>query len=237
MKTKRSLKWRSQHGAASVEFYVVSFFVFIPMVMAVLQLGLFFVAKNTVNLATFAAARAGAAAGGDKTAMANNFAKAVVPLFANTTVDVSNSNYATVFSEAYLKARVYMALPLLNSIEILNPTSASFTNFGIPKPGGGGRIIPTTNIMNDNRVLGGQTRADALLLKIEVRFCYRMPIPIIDKMVSIVLLGLDKDLPILPSLDPKDIACYSGVDGAYGIPIKSQAVIRMTEPPESGKIL
>jgi hypothetical protein len=236
MKAKRSLKWQRQKGAASVEFYVVSFFVFIPMVMAVLQLGLFFVAKNTVNLATFAAARAGAAAGGDKTVMANNFAKAIVPLFANTTVDVSNGNYVAVVSEAYVKARAYMLLPL-NSVEILNPTAASFTNFGIPKPGGGGRIIPTTNIMNDNRVLGGQTRADALLLKIEARFCYPMPIPIIDKMVSTVLLGLDKELPLLPSLDPKDIACYSGVGGAYGIPIKSQAVIRMTEPPESGKIL
>ncbi|MFJ2986294.1 TadE family protein [Collimonas sp. NPDC087041] len=238
MKMRRLLDWRKQGGAASVEFYVVSFFVFIPMVMAVLQLGLFFVAKNTVNLATFSAARAGAASGGDKGEMANNFAKAVAPLFADTRTDVTNANYPTVLGTAYAKARLYMAIPVMNSIDILNPTASSFSDFGVVKPGGGGKIIPTTNIMNDTKIgsASGQTRAEALLFKIEVRFCYQMPIPIIDKMLSTILLGLSDDIHILPSLDPKDVACYSGVDGSYGIPIKSQAVIRMTEPPDSGKI-
>ncbi|WP_211471241.1 TadE family protein [Collimonas humicola] len=212
-----------QKGAATVEFYVVSFFVFIPMVMAVLQMGLFFVAKNTVNMATLAAARAGAATGGDKMTMRNTFAKAIVPLYIDSTKEITTGNYASVMLPAYAKAGADILL--FSSITTLNPTAKSFADFGIPKPGGGGRIIPTTNLDTYKTGVGSsskQTRAEALLLKIEVRYCYELKMPIVDKLVTSVLMGLGSSA--------QDNLCFA----ANRIPIKAQAVVRMTEPPQAG---
>ncbi|AMP00710.1 tadE-like family protein [Collimonas arenae] len=221
--SKRFRRSPLQNGAATIEFYVVSFFVFIPMVMAVLQMGLFFVAKNTVNMATLAAARAGAATGGDKSVMTNTFAKAIVPLYINSTQEITPSNYVNVMAPAIIKARADMIL--FSSITTLNPTRNSFTDFGRPGPGGKGTIIPTTSLDTYMTGVGGsskQTRADALLLKIEVRYCYELKMPIIDKMITKTLLELDN---LQASI--ADRACYA----ANRVPVKSQAVVRMTEPP------
>jgi Flp pilus assembly protein TadG len=220
--------WKSRSGgAATVEFYIVSFFVFIPLVMAVMQMAMFFVAKNTVNLATFAAARAGAASGGDKSVMRSTFTKAIVPFYANTTAEISTSNYVETMLKGYARASVDTFNPIFFKLDILNPTAASFSDFGVAKPGGGGRIIPTTNLSLYNQVGGSsqQTRADALLLKVEARYCYPLIFPVIDKLITKTLIGIGASL--------EDIACYE----ANRIPIKSQAVIRMTEPPDSSKVL
>ena len=224
---------RQQRGAASVEFYVVSFFVLIPMLMAVMQLGLFFVAKNTVNLATFAAARAGAASGGDRSVMRSAFANAVSPLYvakglsllrSASFVDLSAGNYPVVAGGARAYSSARMLLPF-NRITTLNPTRDSFADFSIPDPDSRGRIIPTTNIMTDNRIgtRSKQTRADALLLKIEVRHCYDMVLPVIDKVVGNFML-------FLPG-PANDKLCYAA-HPSHGIPIVSQAVVRMTVPPQ-----
>ena len=215
-------------GAASVEFYIVSFFVFIPLLMAVLQMGLFFVAKNTVNLATFAAARAGAATGGDPTEMRKAFLRAVSPLYVGSGLaalnrsdftDIDSGNYPLVMGGALLAAG--LNLPP-DQIRVLNPTRASFTDFSVPKAGGG-RIIPVTNILTDSRVGGSsrQTRSDALLLKVEVQHCYHMIFPVIDRMVSGSLLLFNPLGPLA------DTSCYA----LRGVPIVSQAVVRMTNPP------
>lgn len=231
-----------QRGAASVEFYVVSFFVFIPLVMAILQLGLFFVAKNTVNLATFSAARAGAATGGDTAAMKSAFAKAVAPLYVGTGLkalgnngftDLSASNYVPVMGAAYLTAFAKASLPT-DSISKLNPTRNSFSDFGIANPRGAGRIIPVTNVQIDSRIgsASKQTRAEALLLKVEVKHCYDMVIPLIDSIVGKALLIMNGPANALCYVHPSiPGAPGSGRSTTYGVPIISQAVVRMTVSP------
>ncbi len=228
-----SSKKSNQQGAASVEFFVISLAVFIPLMMAVLQMGLFFIAKNTVNLATFAAARAGAATGGSQLEMRKAFLKAVSPLYVGAGLgavggsgfkDVSSNNYAVVMGAAYLAAATNLPP---DQITKLNPTAASFRDFGITDPNGGsGRVIPVTNLLTDNRVGGSsqQTRADSLLLKVQIKHCYHMIFPVIDKMVSQTLLVLN------PTASLIDKGCYA----LDGIPIASQAVVRMTVPPLAG---
>lgn len=230
---RRTTHKPDQRGAASVEFFVISLAVFIPLLMAVLQMGLFFVAKNTVNLATFAAARAGASTGGSQTEMRKAFLKAVAPLYVGAGLrvlgsagftDVSQRNYAPVMGAAYLAAATNLPI---DQITKLNPTAASFRDFGIRDPSGGsGRIIPVTNLITDARVGASsqQTRADSLLLKVEIKHCYHMIFPVIDKLVSQTLLVLN------PSAALTDKGCYL----LDGIPIASQAVVRMTVPPEAG---
>ncbi len=205
---------RRQDGAASVEFFVI-FLVAITLIMAVLQMGMFMVAKNTVNLATFAAARAGAASGGDMGQMKAALAKGLAALYvakglrlagSNGLTDVSAGNFVQVEGAAYS----YAYYGLLSEIKILNPTKKAFTDFGVPKPNGKpGRIIPATGLLTDTAVgaASQQTRADALLLKIRVRHCYEIV------------------FPLIPSFSG-DILCAA----RNGVIIESQAVVRMTAP-------
>jgi hypothetical protein len=226
---------KKQSGATTVEFYVVAFFVLIPLIMAVMQMGLFIVAKNTVNLATFTAARAGAASGGDQSEMKRGLLNALSPLYvarglgalgSNGLRDVSNGNFSTVMSAAYASAAIDWAMPM-NSLTVLNPSKAAFNDFSIQNPHGSGRVIPVTNLMNDMSVGSSsqETRADALLLKIEVRYCYEMVFPMIDEAVGLLLEQFSTSI--------NDRLCYARKppNNRRGIPIVSQAVIRMTTPP------
>lgn len=230
---------RRQDGAASVEFFVI-FLVAITLIMAVLQMGLFMVAKNTVNLATFAAARAGAASGGDMGQMKVALAKGLSGLYvtkglqavgSNGLTDVSGGNYLAVEGSANLYASA--AALLLGDIKILNPTKKAFTDFGVPKPDGKpGRIIPATGLLTDTAVgtASQQTRADALLLKIRVRHCYEIIMPLIGEAIWLVHV----ENPLFPP-PPENVPCmmkHPLPDGrmAHGVMIESEAVVRMTAP-------
>jgi hypothetical protein len=208
-----------QRGAATIEFYVVGFFVLVPLIMAVMQMGMYMVAKDTVNLGVFAAARVGAA-GGSKADMRNQFAKSIAPLYPTSATPVTVGNYTVAMGTAYARASIDALNPLFTSIAVLNPTTQSFNDFGIAGPNGT-RVIPTTNILTDTRVgaQSRQSRADALLLKVEARYCYAMIFPVIDKLVTSTLALL--------STSPSDLACYA----ANRVPIVSHAIVRITEPP------
>ncbi|MES2320130.1 MAG: TadE family protein [Pseudomonadota bacterium] len=235
---------RRQRGAATTEFYIVAFFAFIPLVLAILQMGMYMVAKNTVNTAALGVARAGAASGGDKKAMQVAFANGVMPLYAATGLstmsgngdkEVTTASYPQVYAAAIARAKLETALPLLNKITVLNPSSQSFQDFGINKPGVG-RIIPHTNMDFDKGVVRSasrQTRADALLLKVEVQYCYEMMFPIIDVLVTEVFLN-----PLISPLPTAaELLCYlpKPITGRRGIMIRSQAVVRMTTAPVQGR--
>lgn len=215
----------SQRGAATIEFYIVGFFVLVPLIMAVMQMGLYMVAKDTVNLAALAAARVGAA-GGSKSDMRNQFAKAIAPLYPTGATPVTTGNYAVAMGSAYGRASLDAINPVFTSISVLNPTQQSFNDFGIAGSNGS-RVIPTTNLMTDTRVgaQSHQSRADALLLKVQVRYCYAMIFPVIDKLVRSALL--------LVSTSPSDDACYA----ADRVPIVAHAIVRITEPPLAGNLL
>src|ERR1700682_1291384 len=124
------LKVYSQRGAATIEFYIVGFFVLIPLIMAIMQTGMYMVAKDTVNLAALAAARVGAA-GGTKADMRNQFAKTIAPLYPSSATPITTGNYAVAMGTSYAKATVDAVNPLFTSISVLNPTQQSFNDFGI----------------------------------------------------------------------------------------------------------
>lgn len=208
--------------------------VLFPLILAVIQFGLLVLAKNTLNVAALAAARAGAASGGDRAAMRAalnialaplhaNGAKADIGLGMNDITDGVSGNYGAVMGLALGRSAVTNAL--YSEIEILNPTAQSFTDFGVKNASG--TVIPVDNAY-DNATVGSkskQTRADALLLKIEVRYCEKLIIPIIN---DIIRAGRSLPSGTLPS-----IACYA--DGR--VQLTSQAIVRMTVPPVQKKLL
>lgn len=246
---KTGLVRRRQRGASSVEFFI-TFAAAILLIMSILQTGMFLVAKNSVNLATFAAARAGAASGGDHEQMKRAFAKAISGLYvakglrlagSNGLNDVTAGNFVTVISGATVWSYGLTSLPY-DKLDILNPRRVAFTDFGVPNPSGAGRIIPATNLPADTTVgsASRQTRADALLLKIEVRHCYEMIFPMYEIIGGIVVNVISRKMLENPSGIPaSDLACYTKhplPDGrmVYGVPVVSQAVVRMTAPAIEG---
>ncbi|WP_167075689.1 TadE family protein [Massilia aquatica] len=228
---------RAQCGAATIEFYIIAFWVLVPMFMAILQLGLFMVAKNTANVATLAAARAGAASGLDMGEMRRAFALHIAPLYATSGlgrisdegfVD-AQSNYGSVASSAIARARLETEVARMHRITVLNPTTQSFDDFQITRASDKARIIPVDGLYANNAMgsKSQQQRSDALLLKIETRYCYKMIIPIIDRMIIKVLTS---DMWSDPKLD--HLKCYA----LNAIPILSQSVVRITVPPERSKL-
>ncbi|NHZ98393.1 hypothetical protein F2P46_22120 [Massilia sp. CCM 8734] len=228
---------RAQCGAATIEFYIIAFWVLVPLFMAILQLGLFMVAKNTANVATLAAARAGAASGLDMGEMRRAFASHIAPLYATSGLrrisDAgfadAQSNYKSVGLSAIARARLETEGVKIHRITVLNPTSKSFDDFQITRASDKAQIIPVDGLYANN-AMGGksqQQRSDALLLKIETRYCYQMIIPVIDSMIIKVLTS---DLWSDHSVD--HLTCYA----INAIPILSQSVVRITVPPERGKL-
>jgi Flp pilus assembly protein TadG len=222
-----------QAGQGTIEFQITAFLLLIPLLMGILQMGLLIMAKNTLNVATLGAARAGAASGGSRAAMEDALALGLAPMHVSGakaligagTGDITAGNYALVVAAALASSKATNLL--WSKITVLNPTSKSFTDFGVAK--GSDVVIPVTNVFDNDQVgpQSGQTRADALLLKIEVRYCQKMEIKIIDKIITEVLGN-----PLFAPA-PADLLCYAD----ERMPLVSQAIVRMTVPPARRALL
>ena len=224
---------RSQRGQGTIEFQIISVLVLFPLLMGVIQMGLLVVSKNTLNVAALGAARAGAASGGDHDAMKAALVVGLAPLHASSAKastgvgmgDITSANYALVMGKAL--AASALTNPLFSAIPVRNPTANAFADFGVKTKLG--TIIPVTNVY-DNAAVGarsGQTRADALLLKIDVRYCEELVIPIIKDLILATLNG-----PFSGASAP-DRVCYL----AGRVPLTSQSIVRMTVAPIREKLL
>lgn len=221
----------SQRGQGTIEFQIISVLVLLPLLMGVVQVGLLIVAKNTLNVATLGAARAGAASGGDRAAMKSALAMGLVALHGSAAKtsrgigmsDLTNTNYLPVMTTALINSTAANAL--YSDIIVLNPSASAFADFGVKNAQG--TVIPMNNVY-DNAAVGarsGQTRAEALLLKIEVHYCEEMIIPLIKDMIQ---AGLS--VPLGGTV--ADYACYA----AGRVPLSSQAIVRMTVAPVQEKL-
>ncbi len=68
------------------------------------------------------------------------------------------------------------------NIQLVNPTPAAFTNFGVA--GADGLEIPNDNLMyRDSTVTGLLSIQDANLLKIHIGYCYELIVPFVDRII------------------------------------------------------
>lgn len=216
-----------QAGATVVEFIVVAP-TLLMMVLAMLQTGLVFHAKNSLNYATFEAARAGTLRHARPAAIHAAFARGMVPYYGGgrSTTELAASH-----------ARALADLPRGARIEILSPTRESFDDYHSPRAAQllrtGARVIASTHLdllrcpadrpscardPASNR--SGQTLQDANLLKIRVT--YGIPrakqIPLAGRFFTWAVATMYPDHP-----DPFRRALLA--DGR--IPVVSHATVRM----------
>lgn len=163
-------------GATLIELAVV-LPIFLLIALSVLQLGLIFHAKNTLNHATLLAARSGAVSGLNQFTIRNGLAKGLAPLL------VTQSD-AFGFRDALNRA--HAEILGFSNISILNPTREAFLDFGYPDITGALNIPFERLHMQSAQpgAMSGVNIQDANLLKLQVVYGFPLVIPLAGPMIA-----------------------------------------------------
>jgi hypothetical protein len=228
---------RRVRGASMVEFIIV-LPVLLLLCLGIVQLGLLYQAKSTLDYATLQAARAGALDHGRKEAMRSGLARGLAPLFTHSSGLVGQQQGLLYAST------IELVKPGACQIDVINPTPAALQDFGRTGeyPGATNREIPNDTLSFRNTTPGpnsGLSIQDANLLKIRVTFCYAMYVPFANRTIFSLMNAIDdlystgepgNGLPRSPN------SCYalSTVEGSWRIPLQSEAIVRMQTPWRGG---
>lgn len=168
-------------GQALVEFLII-YPTLLLLVLGAFQFALVYQAKLTLNYATFMAARQGALKNGKSTSIKDGLAASMTPLFATNKDDYGD----------LIKARAIAAVevfnPLNTRIVVLSPTANAYNAHKADSQSG--TEIPNDNLMyRPTTAKGGMSVQDANILTIEVTYCTRLIVPIINKVIYSLYFG------------------------------------------------
>lgn len=173
-----------------IEFVIV-FPVATLFVLGLIQTGMAYMAKLTLNNATFMAARQGSLHNARLDVIEDELLRNVNPFYQDST--------KTNFAERVIAAEVTRKLERITfpavagpKVEILNPSPEAFTDFGIKDSKAGVTYIPNDNLEHRALTVGSKSNLnirDANLLKIKVTYPYQLKVPLIAGVVSRVMCG------------------------------------------------
>lgn len=224
-------------GQASTEF-LIALPLLILLLFGIIQFAMIYQARSTLNHATMLAARAGALHNGSRTEMRAALARGLTPLFAAAPSEAG-------YLKAWEKARLQETLPALTTLAVLNPVRAAFTDFARPRlDGKGGRELPNDTLNYRNSAPGSASKIsiqDANLLHLRVTYCFRLIVPVVDRVIYAATNAL---APTDSSLSANGMADPFGTNGAMTRPscvnplnrgerriqIRSEAFVRMQTP-------
>lgn len=230
-----------QSGQALVE-YIYVFPILLLLILGAIQFGFIYQTKVTLNYATFVAARQGALNNGKMTEIVEGLTAGMLPLFAHSGNN-DNKRDMDLLKSAWKLASVQLKDNKLTEITIVNPTAAMYEGFRGQSEGGS--EIPNDNLMYRSSALVGNVNIqDANLLKVRVTYCYRMAVPILNKLIY----NLAIDPPVTPAIGPTGAdmlaskaagtasgRCTNSPVDEYRIPLTSEAIVRMQSPFTGGK--
>ncbi len=220
---------------------MVEFLIVLPLLLflllGTLQIALILHAKVTLNYAAFEAVRAGSLNGARMFFMEWAVARTLAPLY-------TYSPDVTAFKRGRDRVRRQIDNGFVR-IEVVNPAPGAFNDFGIDTDSGD-RVIPNDNLIYRGIKLGGesvQTIQDANVLKVQVYYCYEMIVPLVNQIMwAMMRYSPDDPMPAdMPLVEPQhrfgspESGTFSeecvkdkhADDGYLGIPIRSQAIMRM----------
>lgn len=225
-----------QRGQALVE-YIYVFPILIMLILGAIQFGFIYQAKNTLNYATFSATRAGALNNGAMTAIIDGLSAGMMPLFAHNERNGGKRDMA-LLKDAWKLANQQVTDSKFTQITIVNPTSAALTAYQSQSESGD--EIPNDNLMyRPTSVSGGNMNVqDANLLKVRVTYCYRMIVPVLNKLIYHLAIDPPSSQPT--GTTAADMLASTGggstskrctnIPDEYRIPITAEAVVRMQTP-------
>ncbi len=187
MRTYREL------GAAMLEFLLAVWLVLLPLCAALFEVAQLGVSRQVLQLALFEGVRAAAVSGADLDVLRGEVARGLVPLFGTAGDDGS-------IRSAYLRASLEVRRPDLFQITLHSPRPADFADFGIEVDGD--RLIPNEGLSQETARRDARSRSlvDANQLDVEVRYCRRLLMPMLDRLIVAALS---------PFAEPADQLCLA----------------------------
>lgn len=225
---------RRQRGQSATEFLVI-FPALVLLVFGILQTAFLYQGRATLNYATLLAARAGALHNGDVGAMRNALSRGLAPLFAS---EATPAGFATALAKATAETA---SASMLTSIEILNPTADALKDFGRDRlDGTAGKELPNDTLAYRTSSAGASSKQsvqDANLLHVRVTYCFRLIVPVVDRMLQIAFntptasaSGSGMGNPFGIGAEPLLPVCSNPLFGGRRIYIQSEALVRMQSP-------
>lgn len=225
---------KNQRGQAMVE-YIYVFPILILLIMGAIQFGFIYQTKVTLNYATFNATRQGALNHGAMKSIIDGLTSGMMPLFAHSSSSGGSRNL-DLLKNAWKSANTQISDSKLTLITIVNPTTTALNAYKGQSETGS--EIPNDNLMYRSTDIagGGMNIQDANLLKVRVTYCYRMTVPIINKLIYTLVVdptsttgntGADMLEAQGEGGTTKNSRCSNINDGEYRIPVTSEAVVRM----------
>lgn len=250
--------FKMKGGQAMVEFLVV-LPVLILLIFGTIQIGFIYSAKTTLNYATFQAARLGAVNNATYSSLRRGLVRGLAPLFTNTATltdlkgDIedgvgidSDGSRRNAISEVDDYVRIIRISPMASHFED--------SGFGVENDDGINQI-PNDNLMyRPDDDVDGASIQDANLLKIRVQYCYKLMVPLVNRMIgSLSELNNQRklaDIPIYEThTDPRfadgnrfytnasagvlasyDELCGDRAGKSEGFIITSEVIVRMQSP-------
>ena len=229
------LRFRLQQGQSATEFLVI-FPVLVLLTFGIIQMALLYQGRAVLNHATMLAARAGALHNGNMGSMRNALSRGLTPMFAS---DASPTGYATALGKATIETA---ALSNMTTIEILNPTSTALTDFGRARLDAvAGTELPNDTLNYRSTAAGSTSKIsvqDANILHVRVTYCFRLIVPIIDRMLNSAVNGVPSastsgsgmSNPFGIGNPPLTTTCLNPLLKGPRIHIRSEAMVRMQSP-------
>jgi TadE-like protein len=186
-------------GAATVEFYIVALLAMLPLCFGILQIGALLVENHHIDYAAFLAAREAAVQQGDTTVIRRAFAKALTGMFAEVQMGVGTQGAVQSalqpeqIADSY--ARALADSTLYAQIRVISPTLAMQQDFAIVRDGQ--RVIPNDSLEYRSSAAGGRSGVsvqEANLLRLEVRYCRPLVVPLVSQLLLATLRAFDTDL-------------------------------------------
>ena len=218
-------RWRCS-GSALTEFVIVGP-VAILLTFVLLQAGMLYMAKLTLNNATFMAARTGATENASSAAIRTALIKGLIPFYQ----DATDTNDLTRLGAAVAKATLWYVRDV--DLDILSPSDEAFNVYGITA--GGMRYIPNDNLeFRTATPIDGASISlrDANILRIRVTYGYELKVPLMQAIIKRIMCPFvtpDSDVrawdrfTVLPLGAAADCRYY--LDGR--VPIVPYATVQM----------
>lgn len=199
---------KPDRGMALVEL-AIALPVLLMLGLGVAQIGLLYQSRSIVNFATFEAARKGAVNHALSEPM---IAELGVRLAALQGGDDSVSSAARAMARSIAET----SLGEFTELEILNPTSQAFADWGVRNTSENVIEIPNSHLRHRDADIGsssGVSLRDANLLRIKVRHGVELKVPFVDTVIAMVMA----------KADPGNRRYYD----AGRVPVTSVATVRM----------
>ena len=173
-------------GQAMIEFVII-IPVLLLLIFGAVQIAFIYSAKTTLNYATFQAARVGATNHATYSALRRGLIRGMAPLFTNNArLDDVRSDIEAGIDSGGTRRDAVSEVDTYTRIIRINPTSTMLDVGGFGRVADDGNVaIPNDNLMyRPASTVDGATIQDANLLKIRVQYCYKLMVPIVNKIIG-----------------------------------------------------